>query len=114
MRTYILREQQIVSEPDQLRWAQWFESADRVVAKTTIEGFEISTVFLGIDHNWNGGPPILFETMVFSDYGEISLTQPTTRRYYTWDEAIRGHLEVEELIREWATKKQIFEEVNGD
>jgi len=25
----------------------------------------ISTIFLGVDHAWFGGPPVLWETMVF-------------------------------------------------
>lgn len=48
----------------------------------------VSTVFLGLDHNWGDGPPILFETMVFSndvDYDQYQY------RYCTWDEAEKGH-----------------------
>ncbi|MGK5530838.1 hypothetical protein [Streptomyces sp. URMC 129] len=28
--------------------------------------FRVSTVWLGLNHNWNAGPPLIFETMVFS------------------------------------------------
>lgn len=35
------------------------------VAWTEINGITVSTIFLGIDHNWGGsGPPVLFETMI--------------------------------------------------
>jgi hypothetical protein len=44
-------------------WAKWFESADRVVKKTTLNGVRVSTVFLGIDHGLGRGPRELFETM---------------------------------------------------
>jgi len=46
----------------------------------------VSTVFLGMNHNWGEGPPILFETMIFGgDHDEYQW------RYVTWDEAIAGH-----------------------
>ena len=35
---------------DFMKWARWFEKANRVVKKTEVLGCEISTVFLGIDH----------------------------------------------------------------
>jgi hypothetical protein len=48
----------------------------------------VSTVFLGIDHNYSlEGPPVLFETMIFVD-GPLSEFQ---ERYCTWEEAKRGH-----------------------
>lgn len=73
-----------------IEWAEWYEGADeqRRVAKTHIDTDEyVSTVFLGLDHNFTGeGPPILFETMVFG--GEFDEEQV---RYATWDEAAEGH-----------------------
>jgi len=49
-------------------WARWMEAeaAARTVARTDIdEGVRVSTVFLGIDHSFGRGGPVLFETMVF-------------------------------------------------
>lgn len=47
-------------------WATTLEHEDRRVRKTRIGPFEVSTVFLGLDHNFSSmGPPILFETMTF-------------------------------------------------
>lgn len=46
----------------------------------------ISTVFLWLDHSFTGGPPILFETMVFG--GELDQEQ---ERYCTWEQAEAGH-----------------------
>ena len=40
---------------------------NRRVALETINGITISTVFLGMDHNYFGGSPILWETMVFDE-----------------------------------------------
>jgi len=42
----------------------------RRVALTDFDGrAEVSTVLLVLDHNWGGGPPLIFETMVFMDTG---------------------------------------------
>ena len=54
-----------VSEPDMMKWAQWFEKAERHVGNETIGDSKISTVFLGLDHAFGGGAPVLWETMVF-------------------------------------------------
>lgn len=63
---YILDEKgNPVAEPDLMKWAQWFEKAERHVGNEQIGDSKISTVFLALDHAWNGGPPVLWETMVF-------------------------------------------------
>lgn len=62
-----------VPEPNLLKWAKWLETANRQVALDKIGGGEISTVFLGLDHNWPSGPPVLWETMVFG--GELNHAQ---------------------------------------
>jgi hypothetical protein len=76
---------------DLMTWALWFQDGEknRRVAYTEIRpGIIVSTVFLGIDMNfWAKGPPLLFETMVRSDYGWDDEV-----RYSTWDEAVAGHL----------------------
>jgi len=66
----------------------FFEQHDkRVVAKTTLAGCDVSTVFIGLDHRFTGdGPPLVFETMVFG--GPFDQEQ---ERYSTWDEAVAGH-----------------------
>lgn len=72
---------------DLMTWAKKFETSNRTVAKTEIGDVLISTVFLGLDHNWLAiGPPILFETMIFG--GKLDQEQ---ERYSTWEEAERGH-----------------------
>lgn len=66
IRRYILIDRKPVPEPDLLKWASWYGVTDRVVAKSWIsDKIEVSTVFLGLDHRWGSGPPILWETMVF-------------------------------------------------
>lgn len=57
------------------------------IAQSEIEpDIRVSTVFLGLDHNWRGGDPILFETMVFID-GE-SFDQ---FRYHSLEDARAAH-----------------------
>ena len=73
--TYILNGHTPEPEPNMLKFSVFMSILHRlnghVVHHTTIQffGFNvvfISTVFLGIDHNFNlEGPPLLFETMIF-------------------------------------------------
>lgn len=84
-----------VEESDSLAWGLWFEKAERHVDRTEIGDVLVSTVFLGLNHNWGDGPPILYETMVFG--GELD---GEMRRYCTKDEASAGHQEVIALVKE--------------
>ncbi len=82
-------------------WAKWlkkpFEKRNRV-GKTAIGDREVSTVFLGIDHQWRkGGAPLLFETMVFGE--GVRDHEDMMWRYSTWDEAIAGHERVVAALR---------------
>jgi hypothetical protein len=54
-----------VIESDLLTWAKAFENSDRKVKQEHVGPFLVSTVFLGLNHNFSEGPPILWETMVF-------------------------------------------------
>lgn len=92
---YILEGDQPVATDDILEWARWFEQADRVVAKDEIGKIRISTVFLGIDHNFgNSGPSVLWETMIFG--GEHDEYQ---ERYTSRIDAENGHLRVVQLVK---------------
>lgn len=63
--------------------------AERRVAITRKEGVTVSTIFLCNDHSWGGGPPLLFETMVFG--GEYDNEQ---KRCTTWNEAQQMHADM--------------------
>ena len=88
MQTYILIDRQPIPCDDLRVWGEWFENTDnRRVALDDVNGAEVSTVFLGIDHNFSShGPPLLFETMVFFDGNDVE-----AQRYATWDAAVAGH-----------------------
>jgi hypothetical protein len=92
---YILDGTKPVLEPDLMKWAKWFETANRRVAQSQINNVRISTVFLGLDHSWNGPPPLLFETMVFG--GKHDELQ---KRCSTWEEAEKQHNAACDLVRE--------------
>ncbi len=101
---YILEGHKAVECNDLMVWAKWLETADKRVAKTDIpqikglvwlgklfktKRFEpvcISTVFLGLDHQFGNGSPLLFETMVFGGKHDEEM-----ERYSTWEQAEEGH-----------------------
>ena len=80
-----------------------FEISNRCVKQTTIGKIRISTVFLGI--NYGTYRPKWFETTIFG--GDADGMQV---RYETWDEAVRGHKEVCDMIRKSRklSHKEIF------
>lgn len=87
-------EGQPVPEPDTMKWGTWFETANRVVAKTKTKDAEVSTVFLGVDHSFGVGPPILWETMVFG--GPLDQDQD---RYTSLADARKGHEDMVARVR---------------
>jgi hypothetical protein len=79
---------------------EWYKRRDepgpqnRRVGLTKVGAWEVSTVFLMVDHQFGDGPPILWELMVFgpepwSDYQE---------RYTSRADAEAGHKRVCELL----------------
>lgn len=76
-----------------MEWATWFEKAERHVAKDQIGDVRISTVFLGIDHQFGDGPPLLFETMIFG--GDHDQHQ---ERCSTWEQAETQHADAVRLV----------------
>lgn len=93
LKNYILRGHEPI-EVSIEKWAVWFGNTDRTVKNTKVGDIVISTVFLGLDHNFNrSGPPLLFETMTFGDDEE------RCRRYATWDEAVEGHKEIVSIVQ---------------
>lgn len=88
---YVLVDKEPVKVSGLEEWSRRMDWTDRHVAITEVApGVTVSTIFLGLDHRhalFGDGPPILFETMVFNDYGDDG----TQERYSTWDEAAAGH-----------------------
>ena len=107
---YILDENRnAILEPDLFRWADWLETHDRRVRSEMIGQYLVSTVFLGLDHNFALMPgeeserPILFETMVFHAAGvRGGSVGDIQERCSTWDEALAQHDRVAEQMRKTA------------
>jgi hypothetical protein len=84
---------------DPIIWGQWMEkdfNSTKRVAEDFVGEKRISTVFLGMDHSFGQGPPLLFETMVFP---LDSLQDEICERCSTWDEAIIQHNEILERLK---------------
>ncbi len=86
---YILDENKEPIQVDVDVWCRWSEDIDnRRVAITGPEyGRRVSTIFLGTDHGFCGGKPILFESMLFDG----SFEDKDSDRYCTYEEAVAGH-----------------------
>lgn len=89
---YILVDKEVKQTDDIKEWGENF-SNNRRVAMSHKDNLSVSTVFLGIDHNYfKKGPPLVFETMVFGgqqDYQE---------RCATYEEAEKMHKRVCKLF----------------
>jgi hypothetical protein len=88
---------------DLMQWAVWFQDINnRRVAYTDLPGGGyVSTVFLGIDHNFRGGTPLLYETMVFKTGSEHDELQ---ERCSTWAQAEAMHAEVLRVV--WPRRQE--------
>ena len=84
-------------------WAKKFEDINykRIAQDVLVDGKLISTVWLGLNHRFGKGKPLIFETMVFpnnKDFGELDM-----QKYSTAEEAKKGHAR---MVKKW-NKKQI-------
>lgn len=79
---------------DLMHWAHWFERANRRVDETIVGNKRVSTVFIGLDHQFGEGPPLIFETMIFDpDSDDEYMTRCTT-----WEEAEEMHRKAVESL----------------
>lgn len=87
---YVLNEDHSVKPAELLEWAEFFEDhKKRIVKQERFLGMRVSTVFIGTDMAFFGGPPQVFETMIFPGSGPAA--DMYCDRYSTWDEAVAGH-----------------------
>ena len=84
---YVLDGHNPVVITDLIAWTEQFEKLDRRVRQETANGLNVSTVFLGIDHSFGTGLPILFETMIFG----LPKGEEYVERCSTWEEAEAMH-----------------------
>lgn len=83
------------------RWSQLLMQPKHVAEDyVTIRGqrYHISTVWLGLDHNFmSDGPPLIFETMIFPDDGSFS--EIYCIRYTSRERALIGHRRAKRWLR---------------
>lgn len=91
---YILDGHKAVPCNDYFKWGEWHRTADRKVKREMVGESDVSTVFLGLDHSYGDGPPVLFETLVFD--GPLDMEMD---RYETWEEAEKGHAAMVERVK---------------
>lgn len=98
---YYLLEDKTYRPATLMEWSEQFEEMSvnktKHVGNDIIGDYHISTVWLGLDHNFLGGKPLVFETMVFEhprDSCDIYM-----ERYSTWDEAVEGHKTAIEWVK---------------
>lgn len=101
--TYILDENKRPVRLDSNEWSEWMhkqnEGQGRVVKQEHLVPYYLSTVFLGIDHNFGNTDPkkaVLFESMVFLNKSEVFI-----RRYHSWNGSLKGHEKISEFMREY-------------
>lgn len=88
-------------------WGAWYENADRRVARDHIPPWDVSTVFLGLDHSWlPNRPPMIYETMIFHEYTH---RDEGCWRYSTREAAECGHREICEALRNGASIEAVRE-----
>lgn len=100
-RTYILQDGQPVPCENRLRWVTWLTDFwSRVLANEFVAGYEVTTLFVGVDLAPRPGrPPMLWETEVRAGSGTPMVEW--TRAYASEEDALVGHAEVvDEVSRE--------------
>jgi len=114
-RTYKLDEHKNAIPCSVEEWSDQLEemlkNKTKHVSEETINDYWISTIWLGLDQNWNGGKfPLLYETMVFNkDHYEIYCD-----RYSTWQEAEEGHKKAVEWVKNGCKHEDEINETNNE
>jgi hypothetical protein len=106
---YVIEGGRPVPARDTVDWCLFFEApSNRRVRSTRLPGVWVSTVFLGLDHGFGRGAPVLWETMVFVEkdlpWDEIHEQQ---RRYSSRRAAVEGHDETVQLVRGWLAARPV-------
>jgi hypothetical protein len=111
--------------------AEWGALRDdpeyRTLARDEPDGYLVSTVWLGLDHGWGLGIPVIFETMVFAPatpesraresrwYGEPSESEYDfdgiyQDRYATEAGALAGHDQALRWLQDYITSQALLTE----
>lgn len=98
---YVLIGQTPVPVENSMELAAMFnDESQRRVALTKVGPVTISTVFLGINHQFADGPPILFETMAWIDMEHEAYGKKWDRSWEDYQTRCSTWLEAEEMHRQ--------------
>ena len=86
-------------------WAKDFERAEnkRIALTRLPNGYDVSTVWLGLNHAWGDGPPLIYESMVFKRVEKHPWRGLDRQRYSTLHDADQGH---QALVEKWQKRKR--------
>lgn len=82
----------------------------KIVAKDTVGNSRVSTVWLGLDHSWEAGPPLIYETMIFANDGNMH--DYFCERYPTRGRALQRHTEIVAGLTAWESDEITEAELN--
>jgi len=88
-------------EGDPISYEEWLEKFEtpgyQHIAKTELDGgVMVSTIWLGMNHQYNeGGPPIIFETIIFEGEHDQEMW-----RYSTFEEALADHHRIVQALKD--------------
>ncbi len=92
---YILKAGNPVKAKDIDEWSRWFASdKTRYLDRTDIGKVFVSTVFLGNDHSFGKGKPVLWETMIFGGHHD-----QYCKRYTSKKDALAGHKVAVKMVK---------------
>lgn len=88
-----------VPTTDLEHWARWMDDGHRIVVQEWPRpDVQVSTVFLGRDHNFTAhGPPVLWESMIFGGAFDQWQERYTSRR-----DAEHGHARLVAMVTDAA------------
>lgn len=100
---------------DMEKFMEWYGKSQeqRVVKKSQFGPYQVSTVFLAMDHSLGYGEPVLWETMIFGGHYDRPENEYQVRAS-SYAEAIRMHDQALDMLREEdrkAVEKLIAEDV---
>lgn len=92
----------------QTQWAEFVKDKSymRIKMDNITKDTFVSTVWLGIDHSFWNGDPIIFETMIFSDQNKM--IDWYQKRYSTLEEALQWHQDALDYAYTQINKNSIF------
>ena len=85
-------------------WAVLHEDNDYKIVRRDypVPEIRVSTAWLGMDHQYGDGPPVIFETMVFDEEGgRFEELGEWTMRHHTETQAIAYHEKTVADVKQW-------------